>query len=259
MQRIHQRYTYRMHDLSEFMKTLLQRFTRWHNRRTKRKGNLWEENFKSVVVEDGEAARVMAAYIDLNPVRAGITQDPADYRWSSYGEAVGGGAKGNGKRAREGLVRAWMAHKGWGADASCWEGKENIHAAYRSVLLAEGAERSEWLASADGEVRKKVRRKGMAPEKACEERERVDAEHRVALAKRLRWRLRYFSDGAVIGSREFVDSVFESCRERFGPKRKSGARRMRGDAASLTQGAGLFSLRDLTQANQEISQDIPPA
>jgi hypothetical protein len=44
-----------MRDLSEFMKTLLQRFTRWHNRRTKRKGNLWEENFKSVVAEDGEA------------------------------------------------------------------------------------------------------------------------------------------------------------------------------------------------------------
>ena len=255
VQRIHQRYTYRMHDLSEFMKTLLQRFTRWHNRRTKRKGNLWEENFKSVVVEDGEAARAMAAYIDLNPVRAGIAQDPADYRWSSYGEAVGGGAKGNGRRAREGLVRAWMAHKGWGADASCWEGKENIHAAYRSVLLAEGQERSEGLAGADGEVRKKVRRKGMAPEKAREEREMVDAEHRVALAKRLRWRLRYFSDGAVIGSREFVDSVFEACRERFGPKRKSGARRMRGDAASLTQGAGLFSLRDLTLNLSKSSPD----
>jgi len=31
----------------------------------------------------------MAAYIDLNPVRAGVVDDPADYRWSSYGEAVG--------------------------------------------------------------------------------------------------------------------------------------------------------------------------
>jgi hypothetical protein len=67
----------------------------------------------------------------------------------------------------------------------------------------------------------------------------------VALAKRLRWRLRYFNDGAVIGSREFMDSVFEACRVRFGPKRKSGVRRMRGDAAALTRGAGLFSLQDL--------------
>jgi hypothetical protein len=50
---------------------------------------------------NGVAARTMAAYIDLNPVRAGMVTDPADYRWSSYGEAIGGGAKGNGKKARE--------------------------------------------------------------------------------------------------------------------------------------------------------------
>jgi hypothetical protein len=52
-------------------------------------------------VESGTAARTIAAYIDLNPVRAGMVSDPADYRWSSYGGAVGGGAKGNGKKARE--------------------------------------------------------------------------------------------------------------------------------------------------------------
>jgi hypothetical protein len=43
--------------------------------------------------------------IYLNPVRASMVSDPADYRWSSYGEAMGGGAKGNGKTARAGLVR----------------------------------------------------------------------------------------------------------------------------------------------------------
>jgi hypothetical protein len=109
-----------MHDLSEFMKTLLQRFTRWHNTRTNRRGNLWEETFKSVIVEDGLAAKTMAAYIDLNPVRAGMVSDPAEYRWSSYGEAMGGGAKGNGKKARAGLVRALKAHKGCAADAKYW-------------------------------------------------------------------------------------------------------------------------------------------
>jgi len=80
---IHARYTYRMHDLSEFMKGLLIRFTRWFNRVHSRTGTLWEERFKSVIVESGVAARTMAAYIDLNPVRAGMVKDPADYRWSS--------------------------------------------------------------------------------------------------------------------------------------------------------------------------------
>jgi hypothetical protein len=86
-----------MHDLSQFMKTVLQRMTRWFNLCHQRKGTLWEERYKSVIVEDGIAARTMAAYIDLNPVRAGMVSDPAEYRWSSYGEAVGGGAKGNGR------------------------------------------------------------------------------------------------------------------------------------------------------------------
>ena len=54
---IHERYTYRMHDLGEFMKTLLQRFTRWFNAKHERTGALWECRFKSVLVEDGIAAR----------------------------------------------------------------------------------------------------------------------------------------------------------------------------------------------------------
>jgi REP element-mobilizing transposase RayT len=95
-----ERYFRRMWDLSEFMKTLKQRFTRWFNRHHGRKGTLWEERFKSVLVEDGHAARTMAAYIDLNPVRAGMVEDPKDYRWCSYAEAVAGN-----KRSREGLQR----------------------------------------------------------------------------------------------------------------------------------------------------------
>ncbi len=94
------RFTYRMHDLGQFMKGLMQRFTQWFNARHKRTGTLWEQRFKSVIVESGTAARTMAAYIDLNPVRAGMVEDPAEYRWSSYGEAIGGGTKGNGKKAR---------------------------------------------------------------------------------------------------------------------------------------------------------------
>ncbi len=98
---IHKRFTYRMQDLGEFMKGLLQRFTQWFNRAHTRTGTLWEDRFKNVIVEDGVAARTISAYIDLNPVRAGMLKDQADYRWSSYGEALGGGKKGNGKRARE--------------------------------------------------------------------------------------------------------------------------------------------------------------
>jgi hypothetical protein len=56
----------------------------------------------------------------------------------------------------------------------------------------------------------------------------------------LRCRVRYFSDGAALGTRNFVNEVFAARREHFGPKRASGARRMRG-----VETAGLFTMRDL--------------
>ena len=67
----------------------------------------------------------------------------------------------------------------------------------------------------------------------------------VALGRMLKWRVRYFTDGAVIGSRAFVDGFFEQCRERFGPKRRSGARKLRGKAAAGGVAELLWSARDL--------------
>jgi hypothetical protein len=118
---IHKRFTYRMQDLGEFMKGLLQRFTQWFNRAHAHSGTLWEDRFKSVIMEGGVAARTISAYIDLSPFRAEMLKDPADYRWSSYGEAVGDEEKGNGKNAREGLVRAYFCNQGVGFDVGKWE------------------------------------------------------------------------------------------------------------------------------------------
>ncbi|MCF7674060.1 MAG: hypothetical protein K9N23_01175 [Akkermansiaceae bacterium] len=56
---------------------------------------------------------------DKNPVYAGMVVDPARYCWSRYGEAVGGGAVGNGKKARAGLVRARRAHQGAHDEIEC--------------------------------------------------------------------------------------------------------------------------------------------
>ncbi|MCX6876564.1 MAG: transposase, partial [Verrucomicrobia bacterium] len=238
---LHESYTYRMHDLGEFMKALLQRFSRWHNAKHGRTGTLWESRFKSVLVEDGMASRTMAAYIDLNPVRAGMVTDPADYRWSSYGEAMGGGAKGNGKKARAGLVRALMAHRGYEADARHWAGK--VSKEYRMMLLAEGEEKLKEVSGAGGGVEVKVVRKGMRKEDVEAELAQLERSRDVTLGKMLRCRVRYFSDGAVLGSREFVDGVFRACRERFGAKRKSGARKLRGSAVAAA--GTLWSVRDL--------------
>jgi hypothetical protein len=59
----------------------------------------------------------------------------------------------------------------------------------------------------------------------------------------LQHRIRYFTDGAVIGSRIFVDEAFANSRTRFGPKRNSGARKMRGNAFAASP--LIYSMRDL--------------
>jgi hypothetical protein len=65
----------------------------------------------------------------------------------------------------------------------------------------------------------------------------------LGMAKMLHCRIRYFTDGAVIGSKEFVNEAFASARDRFGPKRKDGARKLKGGSAAAS--GTLWSLRDL--------------
>jgi putative transposase len=235
---IHKRFTYRMHDLGEFMKGLLQRFSQWFNRAHSRSGTLWEDRFKSVIVEDGVAARTMAAYIDLNPVRAGMAKDPAEYRWSSYGEAVGGGAKGNGKKAREGLVRAYFCDQGVGYEAERWREVSRLYRRMMGLTLGRKPGRLEVSQSEKG--------LGQTTKNTMELLESKDNEtilKDLGMAKMLRCRIRYFTDGAVIGSKEFVNEAFASARDRFGPKRKDGARSMRGSGSGAK--GMLWTARDL--------------
>jgi hypothetical protein len=237
---IRSRYTRRMHDLSEFMKSLLERFTKWFNRAHSRSGTLWEDRFKSVIVESGTAARTMAAYIDLNPVRAGMVADPADYRWSSYGEAVGGGARGNGKKAREGLVRAYFCDQDVGFEAERWG---EVSQLYRRLMgLALG--RNSGRAKVDPQ-----RKRAVQSQTTPSAMEALGAVNNgtvlpdLKLAAMLRCRVRYFTEGAVIGSKAFVNEAFAAARERFTEKRRDGARRMRGSGAPAA--GKLWSMRDL--------------
>jgi len=235
---IRSRYTRRMHDLSEFMKSLLERFTKWFNRTHSRCGHLWEDRFKSVIVECGVAARTMAAYIDLNPVRAGMVEDPADYRWSSYGEAIGGGKKGDGKKAREGLVRAYFCDQGVGFESEKWKEVSRLYRRLMGIALGKNSGHAE---SQRGSQTTATVTKNTAELLESKDNETVLKD--LGMAKMLRCRVRYFTDGVVIGSKEFVNEAFAGARERFGPKRNDGARALKG-SGSAAKGV-LWSLRDL--------------
>ena len=210
----------RMWDVSAFMKLLKQRFTQWFNRTHRRKGTLWEERFKSVLVEGaGNALATMSAYIDLNPVRAGIADDPTDYRWCGYAAAVAGV-----KAARTGL--GIVAGAVWGSAVAA----KAILPEYRLLLFGRGEATG---LDADGQA---LRRGFQAEEVDAV----LAAKGRLAHWQMLRCRVRYCADGLALGTKTFVNEVFAARREHFGPKRTTGARALRGVEAN-----GLCALRDL--------------
>ena len=116
----------RMNDVSVLMKELKQRFSVWYNKSHNRFGTLWAERFRSILVEDRpEVVRTVAAYIDLNPVRAGMVEDPVDYRYCGSDHQIStglGGGKGreiqgfcgvDGLRGPEVFLIPVLAAGGW--------------------------------------------------------------------------------------------------------------------------------------------------
>lgn len=75
--------------MSRMMQALGRRYVLWFNRRHARTGTLWEGRFRASVVESERYLFACSRYIEMNPVRAGLVADPADYRWSSFAHHVG--------------------------------------------------------------------------------------------------------------------------------------------------------------------------
>ena len=226
-ERLRWRFLRRMWNLASFMQGVKQRFSQWFNGRNDRVGTLWEGRFKSVLVEGtGQTLSTMAAYIDLNPVRAGLVKDPADYRWSGYAEAVVGR-----KLARLGLKKVVM-----GVLASEQPGEtarqemRRLLDRYRVYLFDNGEER-------DGRLDGTGARRGIG---AREVEAVIRSGGKLSFYQSIRCRVRYFSDGCVIGTQDFVEGVFATHRNLFGLRRKSGAREMRG-----VDFPRLFAVRDL--------------
>ena len=71
------------------MQAVGRRYVRYFNDRQGRSGTLWEGRYRSTLIDTERYLLACMAYIDLNPVRAGLVSDPRDYPWSSHGHHVG--------------------------------------------------------------------------------------------------------------------------------------------------------------------------
>jgi len=209
-----------MGDVSQFMKLIKQRFSIWFNRTHNRFGPLWSDRFKSVLVEGrGNVTATMSAYIDLNPVRAGLVNDPKDYRFCGYSEAVGGN-----KTAQAGIATVIDTTSGNTTEKTraTWQAARE---SYRVMLFGAGAATRANKASITPETLAKV----------------VEENGTLPLSTVLRCRIRHFTDGAVLGTKAYVAAQLATYRRRTGQRARTRPRPL----PNVTEWGDIATLRGL--------------
>jgi len=142
------------------------------------------EMFKGVVVSRGEAQLACAAYIDLNPVRAGVVEKPEDYRWCSMGFRV------RAPKSARVLLDSLDETKARGA-----LGEEF----YRLFVYDSGG-----IPILD---------KAQIPQSTVAE---VNlAQGRLGIKDRFKYRMANFSEGIALGTREFIANIQEALLRKF--------------------------------------------
>ena len=79
-------------SISKTLQSAACRYAQYINSTYRRTGSLWEGRYRSTVIDPDEYLLSCMAYIELNPVRAGLVAHPFEYAWSSYHSNAGGRA-----------------------------------------------------------------------------------------------------------------------------------------------------------------------
>jgi REP element-mobilizing transposase RayT len=203
----------KLSNLSEFVREIKVGFARYYNRRHNRRGYFWGDRFKSVIVEKGETLINCLAYIDLNPLRAGLVDRPEEYRWNSLGYHMQTGNKDNFLSLDFGLQ-----------EFEVLDGKERLRGYRRYVYEAGAVDRFKFgqRKVIEETVVKKERKKGF----------------KISRVERFQYRTRYFTDSGIIGTKEFVSKNYQRFKDMFISKREKIPKAV----AGLD---GIFSLKRL--------------
>jgi len=205
----------KLSSLSEFMREIKVGFARYYNRRHNRRGYFWGDRFKSVIVEKGETLINCLAYIDLNPLRAGLVDRPEEYRWNSISYHVQTGNKDNFLSTDFGLKEFKVKSE-----------IERIRRYRRYVYEAGAVNRPE-----KGET------KVIGDRILEKERSREFGLNR---SDRFRYRTRYFTDSGIIGSKEFVSTNYHRFKHLFYSKHEKKPKPIKGLE-------GMYSLKRLSE------------
>jgi len=206
----------KLSNLSEFVREIKVGFARFYNKRHNRRGYFWGDRFKSVIVEKGETLINCLAYIDLNPMRAGLVDLPEDYRWNSIGYHLQTGNKDNFLSLDFGLVEFGVL-----------DSEERLKYYRRYIYEAGAVDRSE-----------KGERKVIGDAVVKKERKRG---FEIGRVDRFRYRTRYFTDSGIIGTKEFVSKNYIRFKHHFNSKNEKKPTPVKGLS-------GVYSLKRLSGA-----------
>jgi hypothetical protein len=205
----------KLSSLSEFVREIKVGFARFYNKRHNRRGYFWGDRFKSVIVEKGETLINCLAYIDLNPLRAGLVKRPEEYRWNSLGYHVQTGNKDN-------FLSLDLGLKEFGV----LDPKERLNGYRRYVYEAGAINRPD-----------KMQAKVISDKILEKERKR---EFELSRSDRFRSRTRYFTDSGIIGSKEFVSENYQRFKNIFSSKHEKKPKPIKGLD-------GMYSLKRLSE------------
>ncbi len=238
----------RMYDLSRFILSVKQRFSHWFNQKTDRKGTLWEDRFQAVLVQPGAAVAELAAYIDLNPVRAGVVADAKDYPWSQFGAAVAG--DGIAQQALEYLVEHHTLQQRARAPIP---NEPSPSAPLMGLQLG--------LSTIHMFLQERDRRRQAAQNLR-------DLETSAASPPAISYAedaVPAFSKGLAIGDPDYLEAIFVEHRKHFGYRRQAGAKRIlwprgKGDRQRAVFGnggpsVGLAALREIRGSRPQSGEE----
>jgi len=174
------------------MRSIKQTFSRWYNKTNGRTGYFWGDRFKSIWLQNGKSLLTCLVYIDLNPIRAKLVEVPEDYRWCGLSYRVCGNNandfltfdgvfEDNGKRSADILLRdyRYLVYK-WG----------NVKRLTLSDIESGKTEDTRPKITDDIYLRELAR------------------SFRIPTPELLLKRVRYFSDGLVVGSKIFIKNAY---------------------------------------------------
>jgi len=208
-------------DISRFAQDLFQRFSRWYNRRHNGYGHVWADRFKSVILQSNRALIACMVYVDLNSVRAGIVDRPEQYKYCGLHHMVQGGR-----------LSSWLdidainnVLRGWGEEIF---NSRAVVKRYLGMVYSEGLEKKDGHSKIPSNL--------------------IDLKVRNTQDISFGDRIRYFTEGVILGEKTYCEEKFRKFRSYFQTKQDKEGKPLIPKSHEATNPSllvGLYSIRGL--------------